>query len=304
MQGKPLPASLAAEGRMMRDALARDLADMPDVELVTAHDARIGPPPFGESLAIAASADPWEVWRTVAARADVCWPVAPESEGALRSMAGLCREACPLVVAATDSAIATATSKAKTAAALGGGGIETPPTWALDDAPADAAGPFVSKPDDGAGCEDTRFWPDRPPPGALPAGHVVQPFVPGEAASLSVFASGDEATVLAANRQRVAVEDGAFRFHGLDVAAFDRADPRFAAVVERIMTAIPGLNGFFGVDLVLRRERAVVIEINPRVTTAYAGLRRALGVNPARLLPIFGGVTPPSDAPSVVEVLV
>jgi predicted ATP-grasp superfamily ATP-dependent carboligase len=48
--------------------------------------------------------------------------------------------------------------------------------------------------------------------------------------------------------------------------------------------AIPGLRGYVGVDLVLSDTDAVLIEINPRLTTAYVGLRRALEQNVAALI--------------------
>jgi len=52
----------------------------------------------------------------------------------------------------------------------------------------------------------------------------------------------------------------------------------------RACEAVPGLKGYIGVDLILTRTEAMVIEINPRLTTAYLGVRRALrragGVRP------------------------
>jgi len=39
-----------------------------------------------------------------------------------------------------------------------------------------------------------------------------------------------------------------------------------------------------GIDLVRTEQGLVMLEINPRLTTSYAGLRRALGVNPAGLV--------------------
>jgi len=44
----------------------------------------------------------------------------------------------------------------------------------------------------------------------------------------------------------------------------------------RTCNALPGLRGYIGVDLVLTESDAVVIEVNPRLTTSYLGLRSAL----------------------------
>jgi tyramine---L-glutamate ligase len=53
-----------------------------------------------------------------------------------------------------------------------------------------------------------------------------------------------------------------------------------AAVSQRLLHAVPGLGGFVGVDLVWHSTRGpVIIEINPRLTTAYFGLSARLGRN-------------------------
>ena len=47
----------------------------------------------------------------------------------------------------------------------------------------------------------------------------------------------------------------------------------------RTCRALPGLRGYVGVDLVLTESEAVVIEVNPRLTTAYLGVRSAIEGN-------------------------
>ena len=44
---------------------------------------------------------------------------------------------------------------------------------------------------------------------------------------------------------------------------------------------MPGLQGYVGVDLVLGEETCWLIEINPRPTTSYVGLRRVIDLNMA-----------------------
>ncbi|MEJ2279885.1 MAG: ATP-grasp domain-containing protein [Candidatus Lokiarchaeota archaeon] len=46
----------------------------------------------------------------------------------------------------------------------------------------------------------------------------------------------------------------------------------------------PDLSGYFGVDFVLSNEKINFIEINPRLTTSYLGLRNVLGYNPAEII--------------------
>ena len=53
---------------------------------------------------------------------------------------------------------------------------------------------------------------------------------------------------------------------------------------EQVCRAIPGLWGYVGVDLVMTDRGPVVLEVNPRLTTSYAGIRRSTGWNVAELL--------------------
>ena len=52
-------------------------------------------------------------------------------------------------------------------------------------------------------------------------------------------------------------------------------------LAQRAVALVPGLRGYVGVDLVLGEETCWLIEINPRVTTSYVGLRRVVGLNMA-----------------------
>ncbi len=52
---------------------------------------------------------------------------------------------------------------------------------------------------------------------------------------------------------------------------------RCEALAQRVVAALPGLRGFAGIDLVWHPQRGpVVIEVNPRLTVAYAGSPRGL----------------------------
>ena len=52
--------------------------------------------------------------------------------------------------------------------------------------------------------------------------------------------------------------------------------PRDAAAAPRAVGLVPGLRGCVGVALVLSPGGCFLIEIDPRLTTSYVGLRRAL----------------------------
>jgi predicted ATP-grasp superfamily ATP-dependent carboligase len=89
--------------------------------------------------------------------------------------------------------------------------------------------------------------------------------------------------LLSVNRQIIHVAaDGAVRYGGVAVGVhdYDASADAFAALARAVADAMPGLRGYVGIDLVLGDDgRPVVVEINPRVTCAYAHLSAALGRN-------------------------
>ena len=78
-----------------------------------------------------------------------------------------------------------------------------------------------------------------------------QPYVRGEARSLSMLCCDGRARVLACNRQKVRIDDGAFRFDGVSVNAVPDREGRYALNSRsRIARALPGLWGYCGVDFI------------------------------------------------------
>jgi predicted ATP-grasp superfamily ATP-dependent carboligase len=58
----------------------------------------------------------------------------------------------------------------------------------------------------------------------------------------------------------------------------------FEELADDVAKAIPGLWGYVGIDLILTSSGPVVLEVNPRLTTSYIGLRKSIGRNPAELV--------------------
>ena len=137
---------------------------------------------------------------------------------------------------------------------------------------------------------------------------VVQPYVAGLPTSLSLLCVDGQARLLSCNRQRVERQGDGFVLHGCVVNSDAARHPRCAELAAAIARAVPGLWGYVGVDLVLTARGPCVLEINPRLTTSYAGLYGALGVNGAQqVLGLLGRdsvpmAAPPSGRNAVVDV--
>lgn len=115
---------------------------------------------------------------------------------------------------------------------------------------------------------------------------LVQELIKGAAASVSLISTGNEALPISLNRQDVAIgaPDEISSYSG-GLAPFDHPLlPRAFAAAEKIVKSFRDLKGYVGVDLVLTEEEAVAIEVNPRLTTSYIGLRRVVNFNPAEAI--------------------
>ncbi|MDF1585561.1 ATP-grasp domain-containing protein [Marinimicrococcus flavescens] len=284
--GEPLPPGLAAEGRLMADGLAGELVEG-GCGVMLCRDPRAGPVQHGvETFPVQGPRPPWRLWERALAGCDLFWPIAPETGGALEALARLGRRHGGAVVASDSASLRITASKRRTSHVLRQAGlpaVETVPAGAPW--PASAAG-WVVKPDDGAGALGVRRVRGRC---ALPeeeaAGLVVQPWLPGAPSSLSLLCAAGKARLLACNRQLVRERpDGSLAFEGVEVGGAEERRVVLEPLAMAIAAALPGLFGPVGVDLVDGPQGPVVLEINPRLTTAWVGLAAALGRPPGPLV--------------------
>ena len=115
---------------------------------------------------------------------------------------------------------------------------------------------------------------------------IAQKVIRGKAASACAIATGDKAVAVTLNRQLVtlALPDEESEYYG-GVVPFDHSLEKEAIeAAERAVEWIGGLKGYVGVDMILTEEDAMVLEVNPRLTTSYVGLRRVTNFNPAEAI--------------------
>ncbi|MDQ0590695.1 ATP-grasp domain-containing protein [Variovorax paradoxus] len=216
---------------------------------------------------------------------DLVWLVAPETGGLLARFQRIVGNARWLGCSA--EAIELTAGKKATLAHLAAHGVQTPLAFA--NAPEIAR--WVVKPDDGAGGVATHVHArhadaleDQALRTHAGATLTLEPWIDGEALSVSLLCTAQNAEMLSINRQSISIDaTGRLSFDGVHVDAAGHGDPRWrplAALAAQVAHAVPGLHGFAGIDLVWHPQRGpVVIEVNPRVTCAYVGLSAALGRN-------------------------
>ena len=287
MRQEAMPHALASEGETMLRALVGDLlAQEHDLELIILRDDRLPWSFHGAGIqeVMVTAYDSFQtVWKDWISRCDAVWPIAPETGGILEQLCLDVEAAGKTLLTCPASAVRLAASKLNTARRLAEFGLPVVGTGILDNDKLPAWEAFVIKPDDGVGCEGALIIRDA---GQLQAwtgteAWIVQPLLAGESVSLSVLFANGRARLLSCNRQWIDWVGGGFALRGVTVNAIADADGSLQALAEDIARAMPELWGYAGIDLILTDDGPVILEINPRLTTSYAGLRSALGENPA-----------------------
>ena len=324
-----LPSSLLREGQMMRDAVLRDFSQLDEITIITTHDARLLKPNNLPPDAIEIFTDPWPVWQELLQTCEAALVIAPETGNILHKLTAMVESSNAQNLGCDTSSIVITGSKFSTFKTLQAAAIPTVQTYRAESffseissstySALNQSQAYVVKPDDGAGSENTRFFKTVAQLKDWFGEHkselknfITQPFQPGIPASISLLCHHDKAWVLASNRQKIEKDDNdsesyAFRYSGSDVNALKNFEPAFSRLAEKIIQAIPGLNGYVGVDVIIEGGDIVVVDINPRITTSYIGLANSLKYNPANLITSAalerGFEWPPLEA-NLVEVLV
>ena len=290
MRGNARPPGLRRQDDAMLTALVKDLAEVPDTEVVVARDSGLPPADLPARIeVIEPTTAVWSAWSQILSDADALWPIAPESERALEGLSRLALEQGRILLGTGPEQVRLTASKWSTANHLAAHGVPVVSTWPSVRLPPSKHG-WVVKPDDGSGCEGVRHFRDeadfRDWLGAFGGTrvYVVQPFVQGEALSLSVLCQNGAARVLSCNTQTVVTDHAGFRYLGGVVGGRSDGHEALERIAAQVAAAIPGLWGYVGIDLIDTRTGPLVLEVNPRLTTSYVGLRRALSVNPAALV--------------------
>jgi tyramine---L-glutamate ligase len=307
LAGRAVPASLAREGAAMRNALIADLAAIGRHQIVATIDSRFPlAAPTAVEVVTLTSGSPSQL-NALIASADAVWLVAPETDRCLERLAALVEKQGKTLLGPDAAAIGSAADKAGLPLRLAQRRVPHPLTLLLQ-AGADVRRiardlhyPVVVKPGRGAGCEGVCLARNaselrravefaRRVKGRSPL--LIQRYVPGVPASVSLLVHGGRTRALAVNAQMVR-PGKPFSYHGGRTPLEHPLTARAIDVARRACGAFPGLRGYIGVDVILADDDAIVIEVNPRLTTSYLGVRLALEGNVAAMvIAACGGTLP------------
>jgi len=236
--------------------------------------------------------------------ADAVYVIAPESGQVLENLVQDIENSGGTALSCSVEAIKRVSNKMKTNETLKKMELKVPETVLLDihetadvieQLTKELGYPLVFKPLDGVSCGGLSLVKDadrivgavkKVAHESMSEQFIVQELIMGKAASACVISTGDKAVAVTLNRQFVtlASPDGESGYHGGAVPFEHSLEKEAFRAAERAVEGIGGLKGYVGVDMILTNERAVVLEINPRLTTSYVGLRRVAEFNPAEAI--------------------
>lgn len=232
--------------------------------------------------------------RRLAEEHDFTYVIAPETSNMLLKTL---KELDGFHLNSKPEAVKQASNKKTLTTVLEKQNLKTPKVFAQENFN-DLSFPLIVKPCLSAGCEGLKIVKNlKELKKALKLFKnevIIQEFVKGVPASVSLVSNGFKAESLALNRQFIRLDKpeylGGFTplNHKLKLQALKAA--------EKTVEAFKGLKGYIGVDLILSGKEVYITEVNPRLTVSYAGLSKASKVNLAKfiLTSSLGKITQPT----------
>ncbi|UUO08947.1 ATP-grasp domain-containing protein [Blastopirellula sp. J2-11] len=273
----PSPSgSLLEEGALMRSAVVDGLLEA-GVSVSLLRDQRLPAEgkPGCEEVVVTSSANERTTFEAACERADAVLVIAPEFDSLLLDRVRWAEAGAARLISPGSDLVAIAGDKWKTYQCWLRASVPTPPTWlAKDFTLADDCDRYVLKPRDGAGSQDTDFL-DSVEKLAERPGAIVQTYCDGLPVSTGLLSDGNQIVSLPPAIQQIDCYKG-FQYRGGSWPLTGDLKERAETLARRSAAALPPFRGYIGVDMILNAMDGgdFAIEINPRLTTSYFGLRQ------------------------------
>jgi len=299
--GPHVSPSLGEEGWAMLSALVQDFDKVKNVETLTLLERSKNK--LGRHCQYTSHEEEPTHFKEMVERADQILLIAPECDGILAKRSRLVLDAGKPLLGSLPAAIELTGDKWAMARHFADHQVPTPlPTEILGNGSDALPFPMVCKPRHGAGSQATYLVHDEneltyaraKARTELPSQDLIgQPFAPGVPASITFLIGPNQMLALVPGEQQLSRE-GRFHYLGGRWPLPQPLAQRAQVLGRKAIGTVEGLFGLVGVDLVLGHVEDgsgdFVIEINPRPTTSYIGLRQLAEENLADLfLRVVGG---------------
>ncbi len=305
---QPIPLSVLAEGfGILRSVVADFTAARYEVTvLMDVRIAKLHPPIDAFCiLPVNYAKESEKFLKNIASINDAIYIIAPETAGTLQSLVKLAEKTGKTSLNCESDAIKLVADKGVLYESLQKNGFPTPKTLMIKRSESlakikqaikrELSYPVVVKPVDGVGCGGLSIIKQEDQIESAIAKvkaeskktcFIAQEFIKGESASVSLLSNGKKAMALSLNKQNVNIAGPAegSSYEGGTVPFDYWLKQEVFKVAEKVVEGFSGLRGYVGVDFVLTEHKAYVVEVNPRLTTSYVGLRKVVGFNVAEAL--------------------
>jgi len=306
--GQKLPTGILAEGFGVLRSLTTDFKANGDevTLLLDARLSRLNPPLDADhTFPVMYPEEPEKLLTSLAKINDSIYIIAPETGQTLQTIVELAEKTGKTTLNSKSTTITKVADKALLYAHLKEQGFPVPKNLLINVSNTfqktrktinqKLSYPLVFKPVDGVGCNGLSILKEESQIGKAIAKikseskcsyFIAQEFIEGESVSVSLLATKNTALAVSLNRQNIAMtgpeESSSYNGgcvpldHPFKQEAFDLS--------EKVVKSINGLWGYIGVDLVLAPDMPYVVDVNPRLTTSYIGLRKVVNFNLAKAI--------------------
>ncbi|MHA2161102.1 MAG: ATP-grasp domain-containing protein [Candidatus Thorarchaeota archaeon] len=295
LAGEAWDPSFAAQALVMQHTMSNALTSTGH-DVLLAHDKRIDNKLLPKKAKIYEVAIPEDWQQKIASaceEADIGIVIAPEDEGILSSVMRIIRSTGLQVIGPDSTSIKLCSDKANCVGLFNDLSVETPVTITgtkdriLNESES-IEYPVVVKPSVSSGA--THLTLVRNPKEMDTALKIldettstnqilVQEYLKGIDASVSLLVGIDWIEILSVNRQYVSLEGPSLKssYLGGECPFQHSGAEKAIEASRRIVDALPGLQGYVGIDFILKDSNALAIEINPRLTVSAVGIARTRG---------------------------
>ncbi len=305
---QPIPPNVLTEGFSMLHCVVADFkaAGNEVTVLMDARISKLNPPIDADCIVpIFYPQEPAKFINNIAKINDAIYIIAPEARQILQSFVELAQKTGKISLNSESETIGKVADKADLYKHLQENGFPTPKTliFTFKDSLAEVKQainhelnyPLVFKPVDGVGCGGLSFVKEEAQiqkaiekikSESSNTRFMVQEFINGESASVSLLSTGKKAMSLSLNKQNIILGDpeSASSYEG-GIVPFDYwLKQDVFKVAEKLAETFSGLKGYVGVDFILTEHKACVVDVNPRLTTSFVGLRKVANFNVAGAL--------------------
>jgi len=307
-----IPPSLFCEGFGMLRAIIADFKAL-EFEIITLLDYRISS--FSHFLEadhidqVNSEDDYRDLFTESVKKCDYCFIIAPEFSRILYKLTELANEQNKVVLSIGLNGIELGTYKSETYKYFKKHDVKTPKTYLIPwskeyfnkgfiyERFRELNSPIVIKLEDGVGADSIYYFETQSqlddffkgPEEKLDivGNYILQEFIEGDDLSVSLIGTPNEPLILSINTQNINIKNNkkTSEYFGGFTPVEDNV--KIKKDIEAILNKLDLSEyiGYYGIDFIKKKDGTIyLIEINPRLTTSYLGLRNIVETNPAKLI--------------------